>query len=200
MADPLNVRGLKRLIALKYERDPKSATRGKPDPNRVRVRDLLRLLYHRMQQSNIPDDWYAWQVHGREISRVIISHLARMPNARERIEEFTARYPGLPQADIDAIIAKPRRWNAEQLGNLLSLTPEERASLRITTIRARATPTREMKPAKRERARLRRIAKRRAKGVKPRAKYESESLSRTQPWEAEGIKRSAWYARRKRKR
>jgi hypothetical protein len=97
MPDPVNVRGLKRLIALKYERDPKRGARGKRDPNRVRVRDLLRLLYYRMQQSNIPDDWYAWHVHGREISRVIISHLAQMPNARERIEEFTARYPGLSQ-------------------------------------------------------------------------------------------------------
>jgi hypothetical protein len=41
---------------------------------------------------------------------------------------------------------------------------------------------------------MRRTAMRRAKGVKPRAKYDSAFLSRTQPWKAEG------YARRKRKR
>jgi hypothetical protein len=147
----------------------------------VRLKDLMRLLHYRMQQSKIPDDWLAWNVHGREISRVIVSHLAQMPNASQRIEQFTTRYPGLPQSQINAIVAKPRRWNAEHLGNLLSLTPDERAYLRITTIRARATPTRELKPAKRERARMRRMAKRRAKGIRPRAKYESESLSRTQP-------------------
>jgi hypothetical protein len=44
-----------------------------------------------------------------EISRVIISHLAQMPHARKRIEEFTARHPGLPQSEIDAIISNPRR-------------------------------------------------------------------------------------------
>jgi hypothetical protein len=42
-----------------------------------------------------------------------------MPHASKRIEEFTARYPG-PQTEIDAIIANPRRWNAEQSGNLLT--------------------------------------------------------------------------------
>jgi hypothetical protein len=118
--DEVSVRGLQRLIALKYERDPRRGTRGKPDRSGVRVKDLKRLLHHRMQQSDIPDDCLAWNVHGREISRVIISHLAQMPHASKRIEEFTARYPGLPQTEIDAIIANPRRWNAEQLGNLLT--------------------------------------------------------------------------------
>jgi hypothetical protein len=110
--DADTVRRKQRLIALKYERDPKRGTRGKPDRIGVRVKDLMRLLHHRVQQSNIPDDWLAWHVHGREISRVIISHLVQMPNASERIEEFTARYPGLAQSEIDAIIAKPRRWKA----------------------------------------------------------------------------------------
>jgi hypothetical protein len=150
----VSVRGLQRLIALKYQRDPRRGTRSKPDRSGVRLKDLMRLLHYRMQQSKIPDDWLAWNVHGREISRVIISHLAQMPNANERIEQFTTRYPGLPQSQINAIVAKPRRWNAEHLDNLLSLTPDERAYLRITTIRARATPTRELKPAKRERARI----------------------------------------------
>jgi hypothetical protein len=140
------------------------------------------------------------QVEELHQALVIISHLAQIPHASKRIEVFTARYPGLPQTEIDAIIANPRRWTAEQLGNLLSLTPDERAHLRITTIRARATPTHGLKAAKRERARISRTAKRRAKGIRPRVKYESDSLSRTQPWKAEGISRATWYARRKRKR
>ena len=73
----VSVRGLQRLIALKYERDPRRGTRGKPDRSGARVKDLKRLLHHRMQQSDIPDDCLAWNVHGREISRVIISHLAQ---------------------------------------------------------------------------------------------------------------------------
>lgn len=30
----------------------------------------------------------------------------------------------------------------------------------------------------------------------PRAEYESQSLSRRRPWEAEGISRATWYRRR----
>ena len=82
--------------------------------------------------------------------------------------------------------------------NTKALTPDERAHLRITTIRARAMPKRDMEAARRERARVRGAAKRRAKGVKPRAKYESESLARTQPWKAQGISRATWFRRRKR--
>ena len=73
--DEASVRGLQRLIALKYDRDDKRGTRGKPKMIGLRVKDLMRLLHHRMQ-------------HGREISRVIISHLAQMPNASERVEAF----------------------------------------------------------------------------------------------------------------
>jgi hypothetical protein len=51
MADvEISTSGAKRLIALKYERDPKPGTRGKPDPSRVRVRDLLRLLCQTARQ------------------------------------------------------------------------------------------------------------------------------------------------------
>jgi hypothetical protein len=44
---------------------------------------------------------------------------------------------------------------------------------------------------------MRSMAKRRAKGMKPRAKYESGSLTKMQPWKAEGISRATWYRHRK---
>jgi hypothetical protein len=43
---------------------------------------------------------------------------------------------------------------------------------------------------------MKRREQRRAKGVKPRAVYLETSLSRTKPWEAEGISRRTWERRR----
>jgi hypothetical protein len=44
------------------------------------------------------------------------------------------------------------------------------------------------------------ISPRRARSywAEPRADYESQSLCRQRPWEAEGISRSTWYWRRRR--
>ncbi|MEK8093369.1 hypothetical protein WOC76_12655 [Methylocystis sp. IM3] len=49
----------------------------------------------------------------------------------------------------------------------------------------------------RERSRLRKEQKSRAAGCNPRENYEAQSLSRTRPWEAEGISRRTWERRRK---
>jgi hypothetical protein len=53
------------------------------------------------------------------------------------------------------------------------------------------------KERRREQDRLSKAEKRRAKGATPRDVYEANSLSRTKPWEAEGISRSTYDRRRK---
>jgi hypothetical protein len=49
---------------------------------------------------------------------------------------------------------------------------------------------------KRRLERERQNKERRAAGAMLRAEYEANSLSRTRPWDAEGISRATWYRRR----
>lgn len=89
------------------------------------------------------------------------------------------------------------RSNSAAIGEEIELTFAERTTLGITSLRpfdiswrrCRRFYKAERNRRKRERATL----LRRMAGIRPL----SESLSRTKPWEAEGISRSTWYTRRK---
>jgi hypothetical protein len=144
-----------------------------------RIRDLRRLLHYRLERSQVPDRRLAWFVHGRELTKIIICHLVNVKYARQRIERFLAHYPWLTQAEMDCILAMPRRWKAGDLGLLLGVTSFERKHLRLTTIRAVGTTTdRELKQAKRERNALARKIKRIRKGSKPRSRHVIRSTLR----------------------
>jgi hypothetical protein len=106
----------------------------------------------------------------------------------------------LPAAEVAAVVSycnsKPRKFLATTLGKRLRLTEAERAFLGITAI----VPY-DVTPAQRERIRKakkqhRRKQRRIARGMKPRDQYRAESLSRTEPWKAEGIHRRTWERRR----
>jgi hypothetical protein len=90
-----------------------------------------------------------------------------------------------------------RRFAADTLGKHLMLTELERDTLGITTIEAHdvSRGERNQLRAQRNAERLRKW--RRKQGVKSRAEYEQQSLSKLKPWEQENMSRSTWYARRK---
>src|SRR5829696_403217 len=84
-------------------------------------------------------------------------------------------------------------FRAGWLGEKLQLTAAVRDELKIKTIDA-CDETREQRQ-ERVNARRRlvdREAKRAKRARTPRAKYEADSLSRTKPWEAEGVSRRTW--------
>jgi hypothetical protein len=87
-------------------------------------------------------------------------------------------------------------FRAAYLGEKLQLTAAVRDELKIKTIDA-CDETREqrqerVKARRRERDREVKRTKRAAEGRSPRQQYEAVSLSRTKPWEAEGISRRTW--------
>jgi len=103
------------------------------------------------------------------------------------------RYPdGVPaRIDIDEMIV----MKAQIVGDSLGLTAKERAMWKITTIRPCDQTVEERaairKAKKRENDRMRRRYKRQS-----RAQYLAEhSLSKSKPWEQEGIGRRTWYRR-----
>jgi hypothetical protein len=97
--------------------------------------------------------------------------------------------PLLDHMDLEVL-----QWvDAETAGNSLGLTAKERTMWNITTIRACDQEAAALRKAKkRERDRERQRQKR-----QPRAEYLAEhSISRSKPWEREGISRTTWYQRR----
>jgi hypothetical protein len=90
---------------------------------------------------------------------------------------------------------------ADQCAARLRLSYEERTKLRITTIGAFDVNKRQRAKLRKERKRIRdrdRQAKKRAeRGAIARAEYLARSLTRTQPWTADGIHRRTWERRRR---
>lgn len=142
--------------------------------------------------------------HGRALLSILLHTIANCSGDRpakmaEARREFA---PWLPDAEMgklaDEAIRVHRRWKPDKLAQRIGLNLADRTRLRITMIGAT-----DADKAKRDRLRKERMVeakcrKRWAAGVVPRATYEATSLSRTEPWKAEGISRRTWERRRKR--
>jgi hypothetical protein len=115
--------------------------------------------------------------------------------------------PQLPErvlrAAAEHAFLNPRLESAETLGRTVRLTYAERTLLKINSIGShdvsKADRARLAKERRRARDRDRKAAKRLAQDMTPRNVYLAESLSRTRPWEAEGISRRTWERRRRAK-
>ena len=96
----------------------------------------------------------------------------------------------MPDDELDALVrrvlAKPYRWRADTLGAEIGMLDEVRTRLRITTIRPMGVTLDQLN----ERRRGRWNAKRR---TQTRAEYEGTSVSKAEPWKAEGMSRAKWY-------
>ena len=76
-------------------------------------------------------------------------------------------------------------------GTIVGLLGISEAEMRACCLRHLVSPE-----IRREQRREAQRCRRREAGVKSRAEYEAESLTRARPWEAEGVSRATWYRRR----
>jgi hypothetical protein len=161
-----------------------------------RIAELRRLFLHRYGHT-LPDD-----DAGRDDAFIIANHMAWRPDADRRIPGWLSLWcPWMSTSDVadltHRVLDKPSWWGPDALAKLLHLKEAERSRHKIRTIGA-IDLTREMRLERRAaRKRLREELARRAKGAKPRTEYEANSLSRTKPWQAEGISRRTWERRQK---
>jgi hypothetical protein len=135
---------------------------------------------------------------GLEDLKILVHHYSwSNPLAIPRLIALRA-----PWADAEAIIdeveAYPRKWRSATLGKLLNFTGKEWRQLRIRTIAPVDMSAKERREYSRILANGRRRIKRKRDGMRPRAEYETTSLSRAKPWVAEGVSRRTWERRRKR--
>lgn len=188
-------------IACRYDGEARARKAEKAAERRVhlapfRVPEIARLLADRYGGPLLPDD-----DAGREDARIMADHLAFLTGDQRRniIVCLRQRAPWMDQDElnrlIEKVVAKPLRYSAETLGKRFNLTRDERTRLKITTIRAAGQTTAEIEADRKSRERAAKLTKARKKGAKPRDVYEANSISRTKPWEAEGISRRTWYRR-----
>ena len=85
---------------------------------------------------------------------------------------------------IEQVKAYPRKWRANTLGKLLHFTGTEWRKLRLRTIAPVDMTPEERRDFSRILSNERRRVKRTRSGMKTRAEYEANSLSRAQPWVA----------------
>jgi hypothetical protein len=89
-----------------------------------------------------------------------------------------------------------RPFNAAAAGNIIGLTTEKRAELGITTM-APAGETKEQKAARQiEQERARQARYREKKRAEREAASKPPTIKEARPWEAEGVGRSTWFARK----
>jgi hypothetical protein len=109
--------------------------------------------------------------------------------------------PWLSQDDAmqmaEHALRNPIRLNADDLAQRLGVTDAMRTELRLTTIGATDVSKAERAERRRQLNKERLKANRREAGVKPRAEYLANALSRSKPWELEGISRATWYRRKR---
>jgi hypothetical protein len=113
--------------------------------------------------------------------------------------------------EIAAEIASTRAWRkalaedgrpwrpllaADKVGALLGITDAVREASEAWNVGTFSGSRTGRAKAKKERKMQRQTQKRRSDGVMKRTEYEGQSLSKAKPWEAEGISRATWYARR----
>jgi hypothetical protein len=154
----------------------------------------------------------------KDIARLLVQRHDRLPNAGDWITYVEAAAWHCPRGNrraallqwlelvcaplsmrrrhvLDAILRRfpPRRLRADTIARLLKVTDAERTALRIRTIGACDVSKAERAERSKQRRRVAEKQRRLARGIIPRER----SLSRTKPWEAEGISRRTWERRRK---
>lgn len=102
------------------------------------------------------------------------------------------------RARMAARTGRPHRlmMDMDVIGEKLGVTDEVRTEARAWNIGTMNGSSAARAQARRERDRQHKQVKRRIEGVVSRKDYEAKSLSKTKPWEAEGISRRTWYRRR----
>jgi hypothetical protein len=162
---------------------------------RLRLGDLKRLFRHRWGPE-LPDD-----DAGREDLRELLLAISLGQHAEIKMPKAIEVWaPWMPPNEatllIDNVNRTPiwhRKPNAKRLGFRQRVTNQTREYLKLRTISPCDMTDEQMREQRRAKDRERKRRLRAKCGSRPRVEYESNSISRTKPWEAAGFKcRRTW--------
>jgi hypothetical protein len=113
-----------------------------------------------------------------------------------------SKAPRLTLVELEALVARTvtsnKRWSRDQSAAVLGIGVRDSQEHGFKFLGADDDPNYvNRNKAKAEKAAARARKYRAANGAKPRTVYEANSLSRTKPWEPDGISRRTWERRRK---
>ena len=138
---------------------------------------------------------------GREDLKILLDHYYwTNPLKMPRILALRAPWMGEQEREamlLEFVEAMPRKYRSATLGKLLRFTGAEWKRLRVRTIAPIDLTAQERRQDSQIRNRMKVRAERRNAGMKPRAEYVANSLSKTKPWEALGMSRRDWYRKGK---
>jgi hypothetical protein len=160
-------------------RDQKRAAR--------RVKELSRIYYQQFP-SGLPRNG-----QGVAYARYMCRTMAFLPDDR-RVQRLERHAAWMNPKTRDYILALGAYWYYDRsLGNHLELHDEDRERCKAWSIEAIDVTEEQRRLINKEKNRQAQERCRRKNGAKPR----EQSLSRTQPWKAEGISKRTWERRRK---
>jgi hypothetical protein len=165
---------------------------------RLRYRDLCNILRHRYGYV-LPDD-----DAGREdLYELLLPVSLGLGHARKMKNAIQVWAPWMSAREAEELIDRVNRTpdylrkpKAQLLGEKLNLLNHERRAWGIRTIRPVDMAEAQLEEQRKADKRARDERRRRKAGSKPRETYLANSLSRSKPWEAEGISRRTWERRR----
>jgi hypothetical protein len=169
---------------------------------RQRVGDLKKILRWRYGHA-LPDD-----DAGREDLRELLLPISMGREAGRKMKnaiEIWAPWMDATEAgqlidDVDRTPTYLRKPNARELGLRQNVTNQTREALGLRTIAPSDMTPAQLVEWRKTKKRARDERRRRKAGKKPRPAYLANSLSRTKPWEMEGICRRTWERRRQKQR
>jgi hypothetical protein len=166
-----------------------TANRKRRFPLPIRRKDIARVVVRK--HGRLPPYHFATYI------KIAAWHCPYGPNRREALLQWFEWVCAPPQIrrQVDAILKQfqPRNVKADTLCKMLHLSDAQRTAWRVYTIGSYDVSREQRIERRKEKRRVSEQAKRRANGAKPR----EQSISRTKPWEAFGIKRRAWEQRGK---
>jgi hypothetical protein len=162
---------------------------------RLRYGALVKLFRHRWGYV-LPDDDAGrgdlWEL----VTNVSLAPVASDKKVRSIIETWA---PWMRSKEADELVEHVGRLTnyelaptAQQLGQRLRLTNEERQRLKLWPFKPIDATDAELA----SQSRMRRNARRKAQRARTRVQYLSSCLTATKPWKAEGISRRTWERRR----
>jgi hypothetical protein len=190
-------RGLARVKLWSTRRKPRGAGRTKPHLATLRIAELGRLFEYRYGATLPEDD------SGYDDLTLLAHHFAVVQaDVKSSLRKWSqVRAPWLRETAITRIAnkveAKPRRFRADTIAAKLGVTARERQELDLRTIGAIDQTAAQRLKIRIQRQRQADEDRRRRLGSIPRQEYEAKSVSRSKPWQVEGISRATWYARQK---
>jgi len=172
---------------------PKRRKRGAFGLPAIRRGEIERHALH-VGAADTEDFWrwlVAWCWHNEQNTR---DRTGALQLAAERMGG------SISEAEAEAILERAdgmrQQRTADRLARFLGVTYAQRQQLGLTTIGSIDVRRRGRTLLRKRRRRLYWENRRRSRGARPRADYETNSLTRAKPWEAEGVSRRTWYRRR----